>query len=344
MSKPKVSIIVPVYKVEKYLDRCVQSIRNQTLRDIEIILVDDGSPDCCPAMCDEYARQDSRIKVVHKQNAGLGMACNSGIDVATGEYIAFCDSDDWVDAEMYEIMYSTAVRNNADAIYTGLKRVDSGGKLLSYLSHPNESRIYKENEIYNLVSDIICSEPSKRYDHEIQVSAKVALYRKGVIDRYSLKFMSERKFPSEDLIFNISFLSVASIAVVINRYFYNYLVNDASITKTLKKDRFEKLTDTANLINEIILRGNNQGPEKSHQIRLNRFIIGEARTCARQIICSDYSFKEKKQLILMLSSNKYLRKAVKNYPVNLMPWMHRLAIQLILLGNYFPLKLLFKFR
>ena len=94
--KPKVSIIVPVYNVEKYLDRCMESLLNQTLKDIEIILVDDGSPDNCPQICDEYAKKDSRVKVVHKVNAGLGYARNSGLDVASGEYVAFVDSDDYV--------------------------------------------------------------------------------------------------------------------------------------------------------------------------------------------------------------------------------------------------------
>ena len=84
----KVSVIVPVYNVEKYLDRCMQSLLNQTLKDIEIIMVDDGSPDNCPKMCDDYAKQDSRVKVIHKKNAGLGLARNSGLEVATGEYVA----------------------------------------------------------------------------------------------------------------------------------------------------------------------------------------------------------------------------------------------------------------
>lgn len=89
MNQTKVSIIVPVYNVEKYLDRCLTSLINQTLKDIEIILVDDESPDNCPAICDNYAQKDPRIKVIHKKNQGLGMACNSGMENATGEYIAF---------------------------------------------------------------------------------------------------------------------------------------------------------------------------------------------------------------------------------------------------------------
>lgn len=97
-----ISVIVPVYKVERYLDRCVQSIVGQTYKDLEIILVDDGSPDECPQMCDEWAKKDCRIKVVHKKNGGLSSARNAGLKVAKGEYIGFIDSDDYVDETMYE--------------------------------------------------------------------------------------------------------------------------------------------------------------------------------------------------------------------------------------------------
>lgn len=341
--KHKVSVIVPVYKVEQYLDRCVQSIRNQTLQDIEIILVDDGSPDKCPDMCDEYARMDSRIKVVHKQNAGLGMACNSGIEAATGEYIAFCDSDDWVDENMYESMYLVAKDANADVIYTGLKRVNGEWKQLSKLPHPKDTRIYREGEIYNLLCDFICSDPSRRYDHEIQVSAKVALYKKEIIDRYSLRFVSERTFPSEDLIFNVSLLSVATIAIVDNRYFYNYFVNDSSITTTLKEDRFEKIIDSTNLINEIILNGINKGDNSLHSARIARFLIGEARTYAHLISDARCPVTNKKRLMKELSSNQSLRKAAGCYPMNQMPLKHLIATKLILTGNYYLVNLLFRF-
>ena len=101
--QPKVSVIVPCYGVEKYLDRCMESLVNQTLRDIEIIMVDDVSPDRVPEMCDEWANRDPRVKVIHKEvNGGLGYARNTGLDLAEGEYVAFIDSDDYVDKEMFE--------------------------------------------------------------------------------------------------------------------------------------------------------------------------------------------------------------------------------------------------
>ena len=111
---PAISVIVPVYKVEKYLDRCIESILNQTFKDFEVILVDDGSPDRCPAMCDEWAKRDSRITVLHQKNGGASSARNAGLRVAQSEYIGFVDSDDWIEPRMYEILYNLICNNNAD--------------------------------------------------------------------------------------------------------------------------------------------------------------------------------------------------------------------------------------
>ena len=115
-----VSVIVPVYKVEQYLSRCVESIRNQTLREIEIILVDDGSPDRCGEMCDEYNTVDRRIKVVHKENGGLSDARNCGITHADADYVVFIDSDDYIDDDMIERLYSDVTKENADLATCGI--------------------------------------------------------------------------------------------------------------------------------------------------------------------------------------------------------------------------------
>ena len=115
--KGKVSIVVPVYKVEKYLSRCVDSVLNQTYKDIEVVLVDDGSPDGCPAICEEYAKKDSRVKVIHKQNGGLSSARNAALDsVLAGDYITFLDSDDWIENDTIEYCVNTLCANKADAI------------------------------------------------------------------------------------------------------------------------------------------------------------------------------------------------------------------------------------
>lgn len=109
-----ISIIVPVYKVEKYLDKCVESIVEQTYKNLEIILVDDGSPDNCPAMCDEWAKKDSRIKVIHKKNGGLSSARNAGLDGCTGDYIYFLDSDDYIADNCIEMLFNAIVSDGSD--------------------------------------------------------------------------------------------------------------------------------------------------------------------------------------------------------------------------------------
>lgn len=115
-----ISVIIPIYKVEEYLDECVCSVVNQTYTNLEIILVDDGSPDNCPQMCDEWACKDSRIRVIHKPNGGLSDARNAGIDAATGEYIAFVDSDDFIKPDMLEKLYTAIQKEKADIAACGI--------------------------------------------------------------------------------------------------------------------------------------------------------------------------------------------------------------------------------
>lgn len=117
---PCISIIVPIYKVEPYLRKCVDSILAQTYQNLEIILVDDGSPDCCGAICDEYAKKDSRIKVIHKKNGGLSDARNAGLAIMTGRYVAFVDSDDWIEPTMYEKLLANLNRFEADVSFGGV--------------------------------------------------------------------------------------------------------------------------------------------------------------------------------------------------------------------------------
>ncbi len=344
INQPKVSVIVPVYNVEKYLDRCVQSIRNQTLRDIEIILVNDGSPDNCPAMCDEYARQDSRIKVIHKKNAGLGMACNSGLDAATGEFVAFCDSDDWIEAEMYETQYGEAIGNNADMVFTGLKRVGSDGKVLSYLPHPISKEVHDRDSLHELVMDIIASEPRVRMDRRMQVSAKIVLYRRELLRSNNLRFASEREFPSEDLIFNVSALLEANRVCIIPHSFYNYFVNISSITSTVKPNHFDKMMRTASLLRSKIteyLPNDNGDSAKTLNRRISRFIIGESRSFSRQILASHLSYANKKRHLLKLITNDRFKNAISDYPINEMPITHRIALKLLISKRFWLLRTIY---
>lgn len=144
MDAPLISVIVPVYKVEKYLDCCVQSIVDQTYRNLEIILVDDGSPDNCPAMCDAWAAKDSRIKVIHKENGGLSDARNAGMVEATGLYIGFVDSDDYIAPEMYRLLYERLTADGSDIAACGVEMVFEDGSPSRMLTQPGTCVLTRE--------------------------------------------------------------------------------------------------------------------------------------------------------------------------------------------------------
>jgi len=128
---PKISVIIPVYNVEKYLEKCIDSVLSQTFADFECILIDDGSPDNSGKICDEYAKKDERIKVIHQENGGASCARNAGLDVAQGAWITFIDGDDWADENYLKLMYSNAINNNCDLSLIGYRRVEDNGNIIS---------------------------------------------------------------------------------------------------------------------------------------------------------------------------------------------------------------------
>lgn len=335
---PKVSIIVPCYNVERYLDRCVKSLVNQTLTDIEIILVDDESPDNVPLMCDEYAREDNRIKVIHKKNAGLGMACNSGLEVATGEYVAFCDSDDFVDLDCYASLYREAVRSKADAVFSGIKRIDQNGRVTPMFI-PSCLKLYHDNELVDFQLDMIAAPLSDSKERLRQMSAKIAIYSKAIIDKYNIRFKSERKFVSEDLLFNLDFLRQCHTVSEIAKCYYYYYTNTQSLSQTLRKDRFEKYL----LLREHLLFNYRIGNDsREFRNRVNKMFIGYVRSAILQIVKSSEPYHEKHLLLSNICSNKIWEEIKADSPVNSLPLLKRVIFHLTRLNK--PSLLLFLFR
>ena len=144
MKTVKISVIVPIFRIEKYLPKCIDSLLNQTFSDFELILVDDGSPDNCPKICDDYAKTDSRIKVIHKKNGGLVSARKEGLKNAAGTYITFVDGDDWVDEFYLDILFNLAELNDADLVVTGHFR-EFNGKIETI--KPKMVGVYDEKEL-----------------------------------------------------------------------------------------------------------------------------------------------------------------------------------------------------
>ena len=144
-----ISVIVPIYKVEQYLDQCVESIRVQTYKNLEIILVDDGSPDKCPELCEQYALKDERIIVVHKKNGGLSDARNYGINVSTGNYIIFVDGDDYIEKNMIQRLYDALQNSKADIVVGGINYVDEYGKILPKTQENLPEGIMSQQDFWN---------------------------------------------------------------------------------------------------------------------------------------------------------------------------------------------------
>ena len=147
------SVIVPVYNVEAYLPKCIESITAQTYEQLEIILIDDGSTDRCPWICDKYAEKDSRIKVIHKKNGGLGFARNSGLDIAAGEYFAFVDSDDYVDLDFYEKLYTAAKNGDYDLAQGGISK--KHGDRIEKKHHPYAGQCFDAEGVKNILFPLL---------------------------------------------------------------------------------------------------------------------------------------------------------------------------------------------
>ena len=156
---PLISVIVPVYKVEAYLDKCISSIVRQTHKNLEIILVDDGSPDNCPALCDAWAVKDRRIKVIHKKNGGLSDARNAGMAAANGELMGFVDGDDWISSEMYQLLYESLVENGSDIAACGVEMVWEDGTPSRSLTRAGSCVLNHEEAMQAIIEESWLKQP-----------------------------------------------------------------------------------------------------------------------------------------------------------------------------------------
>lgn len=235
--KPIFSIIVPVYNVEKYIHKCINSLIKQTFKNIEIILVDDGSPDNCPKICDEYSRIDNRIKVIHKNNGGLSDARNFGIRSATGEYILFLDSDDFLEGNACEALLPYT-EGNFDLILGNAKEIRNN--TVTYLNH---------TQLENSKSYLTGSEILK---HELEHGT---MHMAACMNIYKREFILENKLYFKYGIFHEDeewtprvFLA-ARKAIITDICFYNYIIRENSITR--KKDKTKNAIDLINSIFEL---------------------------------------------------------------------------------------------
>ena len=227
--KALISIIIPVYKVEKYLEKCIQSVINQTYENLQIILVDDGSPDNCGKICDEYDKKDHRIEVIHKSNGGLSDARNKGLEIAKGEYIGFVDSDDYIEADMYEVLYNLLKQYNADVSICNFYTVSQGK-----ISIKNADNGINEYNRIEILKEILL-------DKNIQSYAWNKLYKKELFDE--IKYPIGKKY--EDIGTTFYLLEKCNKVVVTGKSEYYYINRQDSIVNNVTEST---ITDYIELI------------------------------------------------------------------------------------------------
>lgn len=273
----KISVIVPVYNVEKYLKRCLDSLINQTLKDIEIICVNDGSTDNSLSILDEYAKKDNRIIILNQKNAGLSAARNSGMEIAKGEYIGFVDSDDWVDLDFYEKLYYAAKNNDCDIAVADFIR-----------EHPT-----KKKKRLNITKEEIFEKPEDKYMicktyREGCVWNKI--YRTEFLKRIDLKFVvgmyyEDRDFTARSLFYSKKLITVPDT-------YYRYFVNPKSIVKKgINVIQNEHYILVRQQVLDFIIKNHINVPDGLYKAEIKRFkLFGKTLFSIKESIRTKYLF------------------------------------------------------
>lgn len=236
---PKVSIIVPVYKSEQSIRRCVDSILSQSFSDFEVILVDDGSPDDCGKICDSYTEIDSRVKVIHKENGGVSSARNAGIQLSSGEYLCFIDSDDDIKREFISALINL-YNNDVDLAVCGYNWVENDCVIRETRFSENEYDLLHREDVFELNEKVMMSAPWCK------------LYKARVIKENNICFDNELSL-GEDLVFNFSYLNFINNIAVINKQLYNYRIdNENSLLRKYRKDLLDNTIKMNSYIYDII--------------------------------------------------------------------------------------------
>ncbi|ONI37914.1 hypothetical protein AN639_06770 [Candidatus Epulonipiscium fishelsonii] len=310
---PKVSIIVPVYNVAPYLDKSIRSILDQSLKDIEIILINDGSTDNSLDICKKYAKKDNRIRLVNKSNGGVSSARNIGLDIATGEYIGFVDPDDWIDKDMYLIMYKKITEHNCDIclcdhyITDGIKKYAIKNELYE--------KIYKKEE---LIKKIVIPKISPRYtipydNKKVAVVFCAILYNSKLLKQNNIKFNTNLVI-GEDTIFNLNNMINAKTLVYTNNILYYYFKRMDSATHKYYSNNVMK--QYYKIIQEFYISNNlNKIDNREDTIELLYYLS----VWNNKLNNKDYSFIDKYKISKNIKINSKVKKTIKNLDVKNAP-------------------------
>ncbi len=333
MNQPLFSLVVPIYNVEPYLERCIESLVNQTYKNLEIILVDDGSPDKCPEICEEWANKDSRIKVIHKKNGGLGFARNSGLEIASGDFIAFVDSDDYLVTDAVQSCVLALAEHDSDTLLFGRYDAYPDGKVLE-----DYRRVTKKHYMGETVTNELLPWLFSCGDG-YGVSACSKVFSNKLIKEHKMRFRSEREIISEDAYFCVDYFAKAQNVLVIPDRFYCYYKNEGSLSRTYRADRQEKnntfLSETLGHIKELSL------PEKLAAYVTSKYHIFTL-AAMKHIMASDMNAKSKKTELRKIYRDSLLRKTVTAEVLHLEPLSIRILMLLLKYRFYFACDLLLR--
>lgn len=325
---PKVSVVVPMYKVEHYVRQCVDSLLAQTLDDIEIILVDDGSPDSCGKIADEYAVRYGNVKSVHRENGGLGPARNTGIAVASGEYVGFVDSDDWVSFEMFERLYGVAKQNDADIAMGGYEEW-TDGTTSAKCPHPLAGKTLDGAvEIGHYRKLLYGRLPHDKETTPFPVSVCMGIYRRDLIERADLRF---QEILSEDVFFNLRAWGAASRMVFVEDSPYRYRKDgQASITRSFSREKAKRYVSFFELLAAC---AENEEDSEECLLRASRKMVDYSRSYVFMVEKSGLRASEKVASVAALTGSEAFRCYCASYPPSGLPRFQALFHSLLINGH-----------
>ena len=309
MYEELVTVVIPIFNVEKHLDRCMESVVNQTYPNLEIIMVDDGSTDTCPQKCEEWARRDDRIKVVHKENAGLGMARNTGIEHASGEYICFFDSDDYISLDLIEKTLSFAKSEHSEIVIFGFHNVDPAGRIQKSIIPNTKKHRYTGEEVQNVfLPDLIGPDLHTGERTDLWMSACACLYSMELIHRAQWRFVSERDIISEDIYSLLCLYKDVNSVSILPEAFYFYCENHASLSHTYRKDRFGSINHFLTSCQQVCAH---LGYCEEVMERLAYPYLSNTIAAMKMIVTADLAYSEKRKLIRQIVDDHQMRQVLR---------------------------------
>ncbi len=301
MNNPCISIIVPVYNEENNISTCISSIQKQTYKDIEIIIIDDGSTDGSYEICRKIADTDNRIILIHKENEGQGIARNLGIKISKGKYIGFVDADDYIDTQMYSSLYQKAQQDEAECCAMVAMPEDR-------LFHHKDT--FADAEIrQDIIPALITARDKDSQESIIGVSCYCKIYRSDILHKNEIFFDSEAKFFSEDYLFNLKFLLVCKKFSVIKKMYYHYVMRENSYTHRYQESYFLKAKEM--YIYTLELLGD------PYKFYLQKKFIDNLRTCLKnEIYYSNKSVKIILKQIKVMVCDDLVCNIMNNFPIH----------------------------